>query len=797
MPRIDAELLLLLERKAYYEKHPEEARLHPGAVPDPKQVLNISVKFDGSADALRESGFIAGSTIGQVAFGTITLENLPRLVANPKVLTIDKQRRKNLSLDASVPDIKANQVWSLSGETFSGFTGRNTIVGIVDTGINFRHESFRNPDGTTRIKRIWDQTLAITGSETAPAAITDAAIGNIPLGYGVEYTEQQINGTLQNAPLPVTVRHQDANSHGTHVAGIAAGNGRNAGSGGNTRDCQGRYTYIGVAPEADIVMVRLWGLTTGDTNSPATTTGTMIDAISYILNLAKHTLNKPVVINLSLGLFSENMDGSTNECTTMDGLLSNAANDEGFAIVFAAGNEASSNFHAKLLVAAGPPAPATISSLRFFVPAHDATKGNDQDRSIRIVYTGANLQVRVTSPVSGPTGIVGWVTPNNSQTSNTANGPNLPGQTTAPSVSITNNPNSITITLNHGSGTNTNFGGNWLIELQDTSASATTINAFCLYGSGHDPESPYFLDSTTKMNTLSEESTANNVITVGSYNVANGILAASSGRGLTLDLRLKPEITAPGVGIHSAAIESATPNAGCCCDCCHDYYTVKSGTSMAAPHVAGTIALLLQKDPNLTHNSILTALSNNARPAPTGLSIEDEMGWGVGKLDAKAAIDSVTAPGGGGGVAGPHTPFYKSPVTEVPRPKDDTLYERFRRSKRGPELLGLFNNYFREIRDLINSNKRVATVWHRSKGPGWVRAAIRAGYTPDQPLPFEIEGFSLREAIGRMMDILHRYGSKMLVTDLDRYQEELTQLQQGMNVYQLMELFTEPATVHT
>jgi subtilisin family serine protease len=130
------------------------------------------------------------------------------------------------------------------------------------------------------------------------------------------------------------------------------------------------------------------GLTTGDTNAPSTTTGTMIDAISYILNTAKHTINKPVVINLSLGTYTEKMDGSSNECQTMNSLLTNAANDEGFAIVFAAGNEADSNFHAKATVPAGP---AATLGIRFKI-----LPGDSKDRYIAIVYSGSNLRVRVT-----------------------------------------------------------------------------------------------------------------------------------------------------------------------------------------------------------------------------------------------------------------------------------------------------------------------------------------------------------------------------------------------------------------
>jgi len=768
MPRLDTELQLLLERKAYYEKNTEEARRSPSSVPDPKEVLNISVKFKGNIDQLKETGFQPGSVIGEIAFGIITLENLEKLVANPDVLTIEKQRRKTIHLKDSIPDIHADQVWSRSGDTFSNITGKDVIVGIVDTGINFRHESFQHPDGTSRILRIWDQTLTATGTETAPAAITDAAIGSVPLGYGVEYNQAQINGTLQNANLPVTVRHEDKNGHGTHVAGISAGNGR---QGGN---CHGGYTYIGAAPEADIIMVRLWGLTTGDTNAPSTTTGTMIDAISYILNTAKHIINKPVVINLSLGTYTEKMDGSSNECQTMNSLLTNAANDEGFAIVFAAGNEADSNFHAKATVPAGP---AATLGIRFKI-----LPGDSKDRYIAIVYSGSNLRVRVTSPVSGAPGVVGWVASGASATSNTANG------TGGPSVTITNGANSITIGVLHATGIN--VAGDWKIELQDTGSTSTAINAFCLYGSSHDSKSHFFLDSTTVQTTLSEESTAAEVITVGAYQVSDGQLASFSGRGLTLDLRLKPEITAPGVSIESAGIDSDLSCKNCCCDCCHDYYVNKSGTSMAAPHITGVVALMLQKNPNLTHINILDKLSSKARPKPGGSTVDEDMGWGAGKVDAKATVDDIA--GGGGGVSGPHAPFYKPSYREERIYKEDNLFEHFRRSKRSPELIALFRKYFHEIRILINTNKRVATVWHRSKGPLWIRAAIRAASSPELPIPFKIDGFSLQEGMARMLDILKRYGSSMLINDLNKYEDELMLIKEGMNVYQLMNVFTEP-----
>jgi hypothetical protein len=89
----------------------------------------------------------------------------------------------------------------------------------------------------------------------------------------------------------------------------------------------------------------------------------------------------------------------------------------------------------------------------------------------------------------------------------------------------------------------------------------------------------------------------------------------------------------------------------------------------------------------------------------------------------------------------------------------------------------------------------VATVWHRSKGPQWIRAGIRAMYTPQLPFPFMIEGFSLQEGINRMMSILKRYGSAMLIQDLAKYEHELQLVHEGMNVYDLLGFISEQELV--
>jgi subtilisin family serine protease len=706
------------------------------------------------------------------------LQTLARLAALPSVIAVEKQRPNFLQLDKSIPDIKANNIWSRNGDNFSGYTGRGVIVGIIDTGIDFRHENFIKPDGTSRIMRIWDQTMIAplkpaTGAEVAPAAITTGPF-TATLGYGVEYFRDDINQTLQGGSPPKPVRHQDVDGHGTHVAGIAAGNGRQAGG------CHGAYQYVGVAPEADLIVVRLWGLSDGDRgenlNPPQTvnapSNSLVEDALRYILNVA-NTPTTPVVINCSFGAFTEQMDGSSTTCQAVNTLLTN--NSNGRSIVWAAGNEGNSAFHAAGTV----PAAGSTFTLDFKIHPADS-----ESRYLAVVYTGSNLEIQVTSPVGGANGTVSWVALNGNGSSTTANGTITGG--TAGSVTVTNRPNRLGIVITpptsgapptNGSNVANTETTNWRIELRNTTATPTAFNAFCLYGSTHDRKSPNFLNHVTSNTTLSHQATGAECVSVGSYAVG-GQLAASSGRGPTLDSRTKPDLAAPGVNIVSAGIakDRAGDLANCCCECCQDYYVGKGGTSMAAPHITGAIALMLHKNPNLPHTQIKTLLTGNADGRPGDAPPADTVGWGAGKLSVMNAVNPTP-------MVNPPIPIIMAPEI-VRRPFLEQLLE----TEFGQLYYELGQKYFDEIYALINTNKRVATAWHRSKGPIWTRIALNAYYDPQLTIPVTAGGLHFSESAARFLAMLKLYASAELRLDIERGEPLISFLQEGMTLAKLVTL---------
>jgi subtilisin family serine protease len=773
MATLDPELDLLLVKKDFFEKNPSAGSLGFGL----EEPLYIALKFDGDISALEQVGFKVGSVGKNIAYGVTNLSGLQALAHHPQVESIELQRRSHTHLNLSVPDIKADQVWGRSGDNFNGYTGRGVIVGIVDTGIDITHQCFRKADGTTRIVKIWDQTLTQKSGETVPGPITNPTIAlqSTPLGYGVEYNAKQINDTLQGSSPAVPVRHVDEDGHGTHVSGIAAGDGSQSGG------CHLSYHYIGVAPEADIIMVRMFGLTESDKKKTAPSSSSfMLDAIKYILDQA-NTLKpagQAAVINLSLGKFTEKMDGTSQQCLDVDSLLT--GNSTGRAIVFSAGNDGDSGFHASATVPAGPTANLALQ----FKTYSDDTK----TRHLAIVYSGSNLQIQLTSPVAGPGGIISWVSTGNSPVNTTANG-------VGGTVTVKNAANLITIEIAPAPVTpattpptfKPNVAGTWKIELRDTGSSATQFDAFCLYGSSHDGKSPNFLTNVTSRSTLSEQATGHESIAVGSYKVGHGLSSYSS-RGPTIDAqaRTKPEICAPGEEITSTGISGDRHEAEdyvsckiCCCDCCQDFYVDKSGTSMSAPHITGVIALMLHKNPTLKHTQIKSTLISNFAPKPGDSTPDEDLGWGAGKVDAEETVHTIDQ--------------VNPPVARIIAVNSTAQHEaliavrdQLLASERGMEFKGLFEKYFAEIRTLINTNRKVAAVWHRCNGPIWVRLSLRAASVPDMPVPMEAGGITLREAVRSFAGILKRYASASFRDDLQKYESEMTFVAEGMSLAEMI-----------
>lgn len=785
MAVLDPKLLLLLARRDYYASHPDEGDLSS----EEDNIIYITIRFWGDILKIQQEGFVLANTIGDIAFGHTDLAGLARLAVHPQVEQIEKQTLQQKDLHSSVPELKANTAWTRSGDQFSGYTGKDVFVGIIDTGIDFRHHAFRKGN-TSRIYKIWDQTLIPQGSEVSPGTITAPSITSFPfpLGYGVEYDNEDISKILAGTAGASAVRHEDADGHGTHVAGIAAGDGSQSGG------CHLSYHYIGVAPDATLIVVRLWGLSDEDSTraalpatdpkfrpQPAVGSNYMLDAIRYILNEVINApgTNKSLVINLSLGKFTEQIDGTSPNCIAVDRLLNN--NSTGTAIVFSAGNNGKLQLHAFATVPPSGPEPASVIEFEFYIPSDDK-----DSHTFCFLYSGTHLQAELQSPISGAAGKIAWVNSRPgpltpllpAEQSSTANGAGAGSL-----VILTNTTDRIEVGI--APPTNgKNKAGRWKLKLKSTSATPTPVNGFVRFGR---KKSPFFTTHHTSVTTLGEYASGIESIAVGSYKVG-GKLAASSSRGPTLDIprRTKPEVAAPGVDINSAAIAGERDDIKdyllcrvCCCKCCEDYYVAMSGTSMAAPHVAGLIALMLHKNPTLTHTEIREHLVNTCTAAPPDTTLEDGFGWGAGKANAFQVLQAVPQ-------INPPVPV--TPFVAVQPDWAAVAYEKFIQTEKGPKLESIFHKYGREVLRLVNENKRVATIWHRLKGPVWVRHALKIISSDGMKIPEEVEGVPFTEGLRRFSDILKRYGPPALQHVISEYNDELALLQPGMTIHQMIEV---------
>ncbi len=187
-------------------------------------------------------------------------------------------------------------------------TGKGVIVAILDSGIDYSHPDFRNADGSTRILALYDETL------------------------DREFSTEEINQALKvesEQERFQIVPSRDTSGHGTHVAGIAAGNGR--ASGGVNK---------GVAYESPLLIVKLG---TADRNGFPRTTQLM-RGLDYVVNKSLE-LQMPMAVNISFG----NTYGAHNGTSLLETYIADMANIWKSVISIGTGNEGYAAGHVKLL----------------------------------------------------------------------------------------------------------------------------------------------------------------------------------------------------------------------------------------------------------------------------------------------------------------------------------------------------------------------------------------------------------------------------------------------------------------
>ncbi|WP_433379241.1 S8 family serine peptidase [Actinoplanes sp. CA-142083] len=757
---------------------------------EPEPRVDVHVLFTGSIDALVAVGFTPMVVSphprreATVAAGTVPAGRLRELADLDQVEFVEAPARHEPLLEESVPDIRADVVQRPP----LSLTGRDVIVAVVDGGFDLTHPTFRKQDNSSRVLAYWDQDEFVTAPATgAPPQ---------PFNFGWAWDNGQITAALQANPLPSWLRPhfppRDAGEsddhyrrrqqkvvsgtrHGTHVAGIAAGNGR-----GRT-GCVGNH-FVGVAPEADLILIRC--RRTDDPNPLPQSVLTY--ALNFIWRIADD-LDRPVVVNYSRGSNAGPHDGNTVEEVLVEAALLPFAGNRARALVVAAGNEGDADHHARATVAPG--GAANAEDVEFTMP--DAWPDSV---GFEIWYPGTgDLEVAFVVPGLLETLVSPFATPDGPEVSWTfPAGAAKPNKVTIRSFrnNVRNHDNWVWIdlTLARTEGLPSARPARFAIRLANTEPVSTSADIWALTFD----KTLMFTSHQTAATTVTTPATANRAIAVGSYNkplifglFGGGIADYSSRgpvRGPNPDHIEKPDLTAPGTKIYSAradigpeAAEQVKESYGEICDCCTDEYMTNTGTSMAAPHVAGVIALMMQREPTLQSDAFQPRLRSTARrpDGNPGPSTYDPV-WGYGKVDAANAVSpNLPAP--------PPVPAPLAGSGAGPRPGPGTPMAFVDRLAGLPEtatLTALISLHFAEARALIDGRPRVAVTWHRLEGPRLLRGLRTLADVPPGPWRQDL-AMDLAPVRGRVrafLDALARNGSAALRRDIAAHGDALLAL---------------------
>ena len=484
--------------------------------------------------------------------------------------------------------------------------GQGVLIGFLDTGIDYLREDFKASGGRTRIAAVWDQTIQSVNYEedTGEAAGTEQYDREQVQGmvqYGTVYTREDINAALaaeregQN-PYDI-VPSRDENGHGTFLAGVAAAS--------ETAD------YIGAAPEAEILMVKLkpakkylrdFYLLPERVEAYSETD--MMMGLRFLQQYAIRE-KKPLVICVGLGTAS----GSRTGALPFADLLNTLARQVNTVVVTCTGNEANNRTHTSGL-AVSDTEPSEI----------EITVGADERGFVMEIWAESLdiLSVAITSPSGERISRI----PARIDTGGVYNFLLERSQVTV-NYRVVESASGYEVIfmrfINPAQGI-------WKIHVYSLTNIVGRYNAWLplkQFLSGD----TYFLNSNPST-TLTEPGAAERVISVGAYNHITDASYAASGRGYTATGLVKPDFVAPGVDVYGVRAGGG--------------YTTRTGTSVAAAHAAGAAALLLTwgvTDGNLPYmgtNEVKSVLIRGAKRENN--TVYPNNIYGYGKMDVIEAF---------------------------------------------------------------------------------------------------------------------------------------------------------------
>ena len=616
-------------------KRMESSLLRSGFSPS-TDMWKLILFYNGSLEEIKEViSFSFIPLFGNFAILFIKEKDIPAFLTFPQILYVELSRpiyeNALTGIDAScLPDYNIVTGRNVNATTL---TGKGTAIAVLDSGVDYRHPDFRNADGSTRILAYWDQSLPFASFNNR----------NNPYNLGVIFSEEDLNHLLMPksssassdfSTFPVTIPDteltfpsegtsghnsqllapsEDISGHGTHIAGICAGNGR--ASNGNNQ---------GVAPESSLIVVKL----KNETASVYTDYANLMMAVDFAARFA-NSRSLPLSVNISYG----SNDGSHTGSSLLELFMEQVSLYGKNVICVATGNEGLTRRHASLNLL------PTIHSSEIMLSSdssqiHNSNRGiisNKNTYNESIAFTIApgerSLYLEIWQSFAddfsyelfAPSSLQSFVFP-------AASGiyTYMIADTT---IYLTiNNPTPYQpfrqYFLSFSSNATFITSGTWTLRITPTLTGKIVDGRlqFWLPSKEATNSATGFLSPSSDM-TFTIPSTASSVISVSGYDSNLDVFAPFSGQGFSNAMNTKPDLCAPAVNILSTA-----PGGG---------YTIRTGTSMAAPFVTGAAALLMQygivngNDPFLYGEKVKAYLWKGANPLPAFSEYPNkQVGWG-------------------------------------------------------------------------------------------------------------------------------------------------------------------------
>ena len=558
-----------------------------------EEVVDVIAKLRNPR--LRVKGLHISQRIGQIVTGVVKAEDIIRVRKNRNVLSLKGARRVLPTLANSVPEIRATpqQLRNAFPDRRGAPDGSGVIVGIIDNGCDFGHKNFRTPEGDTRVLFLWDQ-------RGGTMSHLPEGFGRSPEGYnyGREFSHKALNFALKKAPeAPHDILNYEISSeHGTGVLDIAAGNG-------------GDINPPGVAPGADIIFVDSSLGKDAASDASLGNSRHLLEAVKYVFDKARE-LKRPAVVNISMNYDGGPHDGSTPVEEAFDRLLETP----GRAIVIAAGNSRVSKIHVRRMVH-----PDQTCTLFWEIPENDQT-----DNKLEIWYSGRQrLEVTLTPPNGIPLRPV----PPASTFTILKLGREV-GRIFNRVHDPANGDNHIALILDAGG-----EAGIWKVGVKSLFPQSFPVHAWTESSNGGRSTFPDALPSDQAY-TLGTMACGLSTIVASGYNVLDpDFIPDIFSEGPTRDGKQKPEVSAPAHGL-SAALKLTGDGVDADLE----------GTSYAAPHVTGLIALLMQVAQHpLTIATTRALVMNVARQRPPSPHDSWNPRYGVGRVDGCASVQALLA----------------------------------------------------------------------------------------------------------------------------------------------------------